>query len=162
VEVIRGSLVDVLDRFWEGATRFDLDIIVRHTADNIFIDLDRVSKAIAIAKMLSPDSIFLISSRKQLVPIGMDIEIFSKGALDLAKESATSPYDREHVTSYLYESSQVELVQFKVDLSKEFKTSIPSCTIDLFTDIGVAEEYARWLGNKLPTFENCYEWWGRR
>ncbi len=125
----RGSLQDVLERFYQAANKFRADVIVRLTADCPLIDpavLDRT-----VATFLGnidfqaplPDPIFPDASDSfhptpgsfdfaanrlpppwnRTLPIGLDVEVCSFESLQRAWKEADQPFQREHVLPYLYE-----------------------------------------------------------
>ena len=101
----RGSLYDVLDRYYQCARVNQADVIVRITADCPMIDpleIDRV-----IAAFLEGDCDFaanrLPPPQERTSPIGMDTEVCSFAALEDAWQHATEKYEREHVMPYFYD-----------------------------------------------------------
>ncbi len=101
----RGSLFDVLDRFYQAAKSHAADVIVRITADCPLVDpwvIDRTVRAFFetgadfAANRLPPPW-------KRTYPIGLDVEVCSFDALETAWRDAIELHDREHVMPYLYE-----------------------------------------------------------
>ena len=102
----RGSLYDVLDRFYQAAKVHRADIIVRVTADCPLVDpwvIDRTVREFVdtgadfAANRLPPPW-------KRTYPIGLDVEVCSFAALETAWREAKEPHEREHVLPYLYET----------------------------------------------------------
>lgn len=102
----RGSLYDVLDRFYQAARTHHADVIVRITADCPLVDpvvIDRVvqafyaTRADFAANRLPPPW-------KRTYPIGLDVEVCSFAALERAWTEAKEPHQREHVMPYLYDT----------------------------------------------------------
>ena len=101
VDCFRGSLNDVLDRFLQAARWAGADRVVRVTADCPLIDpglIDRVVDALA-GDRADYASNFL----ERAYPRGLDCEAMTLAALAAAGEEADQPYQREHVTPYLYQ-----------------------------------------------------------
>lgn len=96
VAVFRGSEEDVLARFAVAAALHQLDVIVRLTGDNPALDPAFVDEAIGAHRAAAAD--YTISTG---LPLGMNIEVIGRAALDAAHAEATAPADREHVTSWL-------------------------------------------------------------
>ena len=105
----RGSLHDVLDRYYQAARQFEASIIVRITADCPLIDpavIDQVVSALIdreqelkwdfVANRLPPPW-------KRSYPIGLDVEVCTFSALERAWKEAKEAHQREHVMPYLYE-----------------------------------------------------------
>jgi spore coat polysaccharide biosynthesis protein SpsF len=122
----RGSLQDVLDRYYQAANQFRADVIVRLTADCPLIDPDVLDLTVSAflgqllpldlpASSQLPDNYSLsaypfhfTANRlpppwKRTLPIGLDVEVSSFDALQRAWKEAREPHQREHVMPYLYE-----------------------------------------------------------
>lgn len=113
----RGSLQDVLDRYYQAARLFQADVIVRLTADCPLIDPGLINQAVrAFFQPAGPsgelsqaaDHYDFVANRlpppfHRTYPIGLDIEICSFQALERAWREAGQPHQREHVMPYLYE-----------------------------------------------------------
>jgi spore coat polysaccharide biosynthesis protein SpsF (cytidylyltransferase family) len=118
VGVFAGEEKDVLERYYQAAKKYSADIILRITSDCPLIDheiIDKVTQTFIKTKGLD-----YCSNRLQpSYPEGLDTEIFRFCALEQAKTQTTDPYDREHVTPYLYRSGKFKTknVFFKEDLS---------------------------------------------
>jgi len=97
VAVFRGSEEDVLDRFWGAAG--NVDAIVRITADCPLSDPEIISRALDLFYHLNVD--YLSNTLHRTYPRGLDVEIFTRKTLEIAAQESSSPYDREHVTSYI-------------------------------------------------------------
>ena len=97
VSVFRGSEHDVLDRFRQAAARFDVDPIVRITADCPAIDpvvVDRVVSGFL-------DGGYDLYGLMGEFPDGLDCTVVSRGALDRAWAEAKLASEREHVGPYI-------------------------------------------------------------
>ena len=95
--LFRGSLYDVLDRFYQCARQYQADVIVRVTADCPMIDpmeIDRV-----IAAFLEGGCDFAANRLPppwgRTFPIGLDTEVVSFTALERAWKEAREPHERE-------------------------------------------------------------------
>ncbi len=159
IHYFSGSLENVLERFWESATQQKLDLIIRHTADNIFVDKIYLEKAIHAAKLQVMGTPFIISSRNSKWPKGMEIEVFSFSALDLAYRGAKTQYALEHVTPFMYESDQIRKIPLNTEKSIPLEGDVPRCTLDTKKDVEIVSDYLNWLNSDEPSIENCIEWW---
>jgi spore coat polysaccharide biosynthesis protein SpsF len=106
IAVSRGSLQDVLDRFYQAALAFRADAVVRLTADCPLVDpqlLDHV-----VEEFLRTGVDFccnrLPPPLKRTYPIGLDVEVCTFQALERAWKEARGPHEREHVMPYLYDT----------------------------------------------------------
>jgi spore coat polysaccharide biosynthesis protein SpsF len=101
----RGSMHDVLDRYYQAAQLFGADIIVRLTADCPLIDPEMLDANIQTFLDADPPLDFAANRlpMERTVPIGLDTEICTFAALETAWREATEPYHREHVMPFFYE-----------------------------------------------------------
>lgn len=101
----RGSLYDVLDRYYQAAKETKADVIVRITADCPVIDpalIDEVVKTV-ISGQFDFAANRLPPPWKRTYPIGLDTEVCTFAALECAWNEARQPQHREHVMPYFYE-----------------------------------------------------------
>jgi spore coat polysaccharide biosynthesis protein SpsF len=101
VAVSRGDHDDVLDRYFRAAQLAKADVIVRITSDCPLIDPEVTDKTIAAFLEARPD--YASNSLVRTYPRGLDTEVMSSTALGRAWQAARKPYEREHVTPYIYE-----------------------------------------------------------
>jgi len=98
----RGSLKDVLDRYYQCAKEFSVKDIVRITSDCPLIDPTIVDEVIEKFKSNSYDVFTNSGPFPGTFPQGTDVEVFSFQALEKAWKNAKKPSEREHVTAYFY------------------------------------------------------------
>jgi glutamate-1-semialdehyde 2,1-aminomutase len=94
-----GSEDDVLDRYVRAARIHKADIVVRITGDCPLVDPALVDEAIGRFEAAEVD--YFSNTAPPTYPDGLDIEVFTLGALERAARETNAPYDREHVTPYL-------------------------------------------------------------
>ncbi len=118
-EVFCGSEADVLDRFYQAARIHSPDAVVRITGDCPLIDPALVDQTIAAYDVQGVD--FLSNAHVPTYPDGLDTAVFSFASLERAHREATTPYDREHVATYIRHSGLFRLGSFSnpVDYSAE-------------------------------------------
>jgi spore coat polysaccharide biosynthesis protein SpsF len=140
----RGPLADVLARF-DGAARQYPSVkhVVRLTGDCPLADpaiIDDVVRTHLAGQFDYTANVF-----PPRVPDGLDAEIMSRAALSTMVAEAADPYEREHVTPFLYrhpERFKVHFIQTETDESKV------RWTVDTAADFRFAEAVFREL---LPT-----------
>ena len=93
----RGSLNDVLDRYYHAASFYKADTVVRITADCPVIDPYIVDEVVFGFKKGAFDAYGLSGE----FPDGLDCQVFSFSALEKAWKEATLPSEREHVGPYI-------------------------------------------------------------
>ena len=98
-ECEEGSEDDVLDRFARAAQRHQADIVVRITGDCPLVDPEIVDACVAGFRESGAD--YYSNTVPPTYPDGLDVEVFSRSALEAANGEATAAFDREHVTPYL-------------------------------------------------------------
>ena len=95
----RGSLDDVLDRFYRAAERFRPDYVVRMTGDCPLADPQLVDRVIGYCIQGGYD--FVSNAIEPSFPDGLDAAVFRFAALEEAWRNARLPSEREHVTPYM-------------------------------------------------------------
>lgn len=108
IKCFRGSLENVLDRYYQCAKEFGITTIVRIPADKPLIDPEIVDEVIQKFKENSFDCV--TNFQPSTIPSGTEVEIFSFSALETAWKNASSEFDKEHVTPYIYKNKE----QFKI------------------------------------------------
>lgn len=105
VPVFRGNEQDVLDRFYQAATAFHAQAVVRITADCPLIDPGLIDAVVTAFLAAQPDYASNILERRY--PRGLDTEVITMAALSRAWREAKEPYQRVHVTPYFYQNAQL-------------------------------------------------------
>lgn len=116
----RGSVEDVLDRFYQAARQCGADAIVRITADDPFKDPD-VIDLVVDALLGDPRVDYASNTLEPTYPEGLDVEAFTMSALEETWRFAKLPSEREHVTPYIWKNPdrfRVVNVRHSSDLSK--------------------------------------------
>lgn len=104
VAVFRGSLLDVLDRFYCCAQLYHADHVLRLTGDCPIIDWEIID--LLIAKHLMENNDYTSNTLEPTYPDGLDVEIMKMSVLETAWRNAVLPSEREHVTPYIYKNPQ--------------------------------------------------------
>jgi len=102
--VYRGSENDVLDRYYQAAREANADLVVRITGDCPLVDPAVVDAV--IARLLESGSDYASNVDPPTYPDGLDVEVFTRQALEKAWAEARADREREHVTLYLCESGR--------------------------------------------------------
>lgn len=101
VDVHRGDLQDVLGRFQGALTAFGpVERFVRLTADCPLADPELLDRCIEKHTREGWDVVHV--SAGATFPKGLDVEVVTTAALEAAWREARDPYEREHVTPFLY------------------------------------------------------------
>lgn len=99
IPCFRGSLDDVLDRFYQAARHFQGDTIVRLTADCPLLDPRVIERT--VETFLAGNCDYASNALTCTYPDGLDTEVFSFRVLERAWAEATLRSEREHVTPYI-------------------------------------------------------------
>jgi spore coat polysaccharide biosynthesis protein SpsF len=102
IDCFRGSENDVLDRYYRAARERDAQNIVRITSDCPLIDPEIIDKTVRAFLTERPD--YASNSVVRNYPRGLDTEVMTFRALESVWREARQPYERAHVTPYLYEN----------------------------------------------------------
>jgi spore coat polysaccharide biosynthesis protein SpsF len=108
ISCFRGSEDDVLDRYYRAAKTVSADTIVRITSDCPLIDSEIIDSVIQAYLDNLPD--YASNTIKSTYPRGMDVEVFSFNALEIAWSKALQDFEHVHVTPYIYQHPE----QFRI------------------------------------------------
>ena len=143
VDCFRGDEADVLDRYYQAAQQFLADIVVRITSDCPLIDPELID--ITVAAFLERLVDYATNALVPTYPPGLDVEVFGFEALGRASKFADKPYQRSHVTPYLYENPGF----FKVlSMGADADYSRYRWTLDTREDLNMLREIYSRLGER--------------
>jgi spore coat polysaccharide biosynthesis protein SpsF len=165
----RGSLHDVLDRYYQAARSLGADVVVRITADCPVIDPGLVDETV---NAFLESGVDFAANRlpppwQRTYAIGLDTEVCTFAALERAWREADQTFHREHVMPYLYEGLQPQAERqprelyetrrgFKVLLLNRVGDvqSVGRWTVDTPADLALIREvYARFPGRDDFTWQ---------
>jgi spore coat polysaccharide biosynthesis protein SpsF len=115
----RGSLYDVLDRYYQTATQAKADVVVRVTADCPAIDptlIDDVVNTLLSDLYTADGTQFDFACNRlpppwhRTYPIGLDVEVCTFEALKKAWKEAKEPQHREHAMPFFYEGVELSVI----------------------------------------------------
>lgn len=120
VPFIRGSLYDVLDRYYQAAKHSRADMIVRITADCPVIDPRLIDD---VVNTLQEGEYDFACNRlpppwTRTYPIGLDVEACTFKALEQAWQLAGEPQHREHAMPYFYEGVQLDTINRRLQAGR--------------------------------------------
>jgi len=146
VFTFRGSIEDVLSRYYGAARARKADIVVRVTSDCPLLDpavIDRVIKA-----REENDADYCSNTLERSYPHGADVEAFTFMSLEKAYNYADKRAEREHVTPYIWSRPRA----FKlVNVLAPPGLTKPDLriTIDTEADYMFAKSVYHHLGNRI-------------
>jgi spore coat polysaccharide biosynthesis protein SpsF len=101
IRVHRGPLDDVLGRFQGALLAHPAEVVVRLTADCPLADPEVIDATVDLLTARGLDYAANTPAHRTY-PKGLDVEVMRADALLRGAREATDPYEREHVTPYLY------------------------------------------------------------
>lgn len=133
--VFRGSLEDVLGRFQGAALAHGpADHVVRLTADCPLADPAVIDACVRLH--LARGTAYTSNTLQRTYPDGLDVEVMAAGALAAACAEAADPYEREHVTPFLYRRPE----RFPIaQLTQARDLSAHRWTVDTAEDLAFVE-----------------------
>lgn len=133
IKFFRGSLDDVLERYFYAALAVEASHIVRITADCPLVEgllIDEVIRAFEqgtdYCSNCFPERTF---------PLGLSVEMMTIQSLKDAQESACSTFDREHVTPYIYKNPSFFTIRSVVATQHQLKHPEWRLCIDEIEDL---------------------------
>ena len=100
VDCFRGSLHDVLDRFYRAAAPYRPEHLLRLTGDCPLADPDVIDATVDFH--LAGDYDYSTNALQPTFPDGLDVEVFRFSCLADAWREATLTSEREHVTPFIH------------------------------------------------------------
>lgn len=149
IAFVRGSELDVLDRFKAVADVFPADAYVRITGDCPLVDPEVVDRVV--------DLFFAGAAtyaRTDLnYPDGLDVEVFSSDLLHHAAQEARENYDREHVTPFIRKAAgeSIAVISPSTDVSRL------RLTIDEPEDFLVLRAVFEFFGDNCFSFDQVVQ-----
>ena len=140
--VFRGDLLGVLDRYYRAAQESEADVVIRITSDCPLIEpeiIDRVTNEFEVAAADYASNVIRPS-----YPRGLDVEVMTFAALSSAWQKAAEPYQRVHVTPYIYEHPELFHL---ITVSAEHDYSDHRWTVDTPEDLAFMRAVYESTGN---------------
>lgn len=148
IACFRGSLNNVLDRFYQAAVTSKPEHVVRLTGDCPLADPKIIDST--IRHYLDGGFDYTSNALEATFPDGLDIEIFRFSVLETAWKEASLPSQKEHVTPFIYsQPERFKLGSFKGDKDLSGKR----WTVDVPRDFQFVEKIYETLYPKKPDFD---------
>ena len=153
-ELFKGPEEDVLKRYTAAIVNCEVDRVIRATGDNPLVSAKLAREIIQVHEKEGADLSHYIG-----IPWGTGIEVIAGNALLSADRMSTDPYEREHITTYIYRNGknfkvveadcplEYHLPEWDVSLDTEDDyTLLGRIYSDLYRDIPIEiDELAHWL-----------------
>ena len=103
VPVFRGSEEDVLDRIYRCMKHFGMERCAKLTADNPLIDPAVIDQVVGFYLAHSQEYDYVSNNHPPTWQDGQEVEVFSVSILETAWREAGQPFQREHVTPFIWD-----------------------------------------------------------
>ena len=141
VDVFRGSLNNVFDRFYQASKKFRSEAIVRLTADCPLIMPQMIDEMLEYFDKKKPD--YLCNTIVETLPDGLDIEIFRAELLNELQASSLSKSEQENVTPRIWANPDIFLV---ADYPHTYNLGHERWTVDYPEDLRFISELFYYYG----------------
>lgn len=155
VEYFKGSVEDVLSRFYDTAKSECPDYVVRLTSDCPLIDPEVIDETI---KFCMDNHCDYARTDPKCFPDGLDTEVFKFSALECAYREAKLQSEREHVTPYIWKNGTADGGQKFVSAKLQNKRGVYDAsdyriTIDEPEDFEVIKVLIETLGTEKGWYD---------
>jgi spore coat polysaccharide biosynthesis protein SpsF len=158
VSLFRGSEGDVLDRFVGTMDQARGEVAVRLTADCPLLDPAVIDRVVDELVTNQPGTDYVANVLERSFPRGLDVEAFTRGALNRMDRLGTGPEAREHVTIPVRREHQAAFAVRNVRSDSD--DSDLRWTVDTEDDLGFVRLIYRTLGladRSLP-YQDLVRW----
>ncbi len=124
-EIFYGADQNVLKRFVDAGLKYNVDVVIRATADNPLLSSEIAMETLDLFYKQNCDLAYLAP-----VPYGSGIEVINFEILTDALKKSNFPYDFEHVTPYIYRNSS----KYKIRVARFHDAEIARDDIRLSVD----------------------------
>ena len=133
-----GSEENVLERYYNAALKFSVDIIIRITSDCPFVDPTIIDEMILFFQENAYDYIMNLDIATNF-PAGFDTEIFSFKALETIYRLSKTKKEKEHVTIFVQNRPELFSIFYFDDINLKVPENL-RLTIDYKEDIFMIRE----------------------
>lgn len=149
MEGFAGSEDDVLDRYYHAARRHKPEHVVRCTGDCPMLDPELTDDV--IRRHLEAGVDYTCNTVPRSFPRGYDTEVMTFAALKKAAGEAKEPYEREHVTPYIFEHPDLFRMEQVIAEGERFLPDL-RLTVDTEEDLALVRTIFDLLYAKNPHF----------
>lgn len=151
IPCFRGQLNDVLDRFYNAATKYMPDQVVRLTGDCPLTDPDLIDDIVRFHYNGKYD--YSSNCHPPTFPDGLDVEVISFEKLTVAWREAVLMSDREHVLPFIWRQPK----RFRIGnfINPSGDQSQFRWTVDESADFELVDRIYRGLYKQKPNFSSA-------
>lgn len=145
IKFIRGSELNVLERFYDAAVEYKADTIIRVTCDCPLVDAKLIDEGLLLHS--KNECHYTSNVIPPSFPDGFDFEIFSFEALDSAFKNAFSNEELEHVTTWIINNiNNKNIIRHH---SNKQKHAYKRVTLDTQADFDLLDQLVKHYGVTL-------------
>lgn len=159
VSVVRGSEIDVLDRIYQAAKKWEISVIVRVTPDCPLFDPDLSGRVLEMFLDSASPLDYVSNVGPPTFPDGLDTEVFSFAALEKTWKQATLPSEREHITAYMTKNPDLFALG---NLTSEIDYSEHRWTVDHLSDIEFVRDIMSNIGEHSVNYQSVLRYLDQR
>jgi spore coat polysaccharide biosynthesis protein SpsF len=150
IKSYKGSVENVLERFYKAAVTEQPDWVVRLTSDCPLIDPAEIDRVIQYA--YDTDLDYVSNALKPTYPDGINVEIFKFSVLEKTMHEATLKSELEHVTPYIWKNSTFKNGKLFTSgcVMNEEDLSLFRLTVDRHEDFEVIKRLIQLIGTDRP------------
>jgi spore coat polysaccharide biosynthesis protein SpsF len=104
LNVFRGNSLDLLDRHYKAAKKYDAEVVIKIPSDCPLIDPEIIDKVILYYINSTENFDFVSNLHPPSYPDGNDVEVMRFETLKNAWINAKKDFEREHTTPYIWEN----------------------------------------------------------
>ena len=146
-DIFRGDPMDVLARYAACAARFDLDFVIRATANRPCVDVHAAGRVLDAMARTGVDLVF-----EDGLPEGAGVEAVTREALRAAALLARTPRERQQVTTFIRRETNVFTV-LPVPAPTGARRPDVRLTVDTRDDLRRVRDLYFATGVDMPTLE---------
>lgn len=152
-EVFVGDKENVLKRFADAIEYFSVSTVIRATGDNPLVSGHLANKILNYHLLKNADY-----SAYTGIPLGTGVEVLKSESILKANSLSTDPYEKEHVSPYLYFRDN-EFIIKRVPVSSEFYYPDGKVTLDTEEDyINIKNIYRQLYTGQPIDIQNLVSW----
>lgn len=122
IKFFRGNEKNCLDRHYQAAKYFDIDVFAKTTSDCCLIDSRVIDEVIELYFSKSPNCDYVSNICPPTFPDGLDIEVFNFSTLEKTWELAKLDFDKEHTTTFIRNNPNLfKIINYEHSKSNLFK-----------------------------------------
>lgn len=150
-DVYRGDEDDVLDRYYQAAVLYQLDVVVRITSDCPLLDPGLADDVVRLVLAPASRVDYAANTLRRTFPRGLDVEVVPFSTLERVWREARSLHQRAHVFPYVHDHP--ELFSMAGVTGVDDRSSM-RWTVDTPEDLAFVRQVCRALGTLSFTWRD--------